>query len=181
MRLDRVSASKYLSPTIIVAGIGAVAVYFTYYRTRTFLVLAALVIVQAIVGFWRRRRGIYSWRLSMIRVLAVLCLAPTMYLDSYGVAWRNRIRFTLLGEVPQKITELKTYEDIWTDYVITMRFRADPESVRRILNGGKFERMRWADESRGFVFRPVKRNEKVLHRISVSKDYSEVFIEYAED
>lgn len=119
--------------------------------------------------------------MSVLRISTVALLFPTLYLDSYGKVWERRIRFTLKGEVPSQIVDLKTYEDIWTDYVITMQFRAEPTSVRRILESAKFRRSGTMSDQDHLEFEPVDRPEGVLHRVTVTRDYTQVFIEFAED
>ena len=158
------------------------AVYFTYKREIIFLAFVILLVLQASVGLWRRRKGVGGALLPTLRLLLIpIVLVPLLYLGSYGAVWRGRIRFTLLGDVPNGISELKTYEDIWTNYVITMRFRAEPESVRRIVTSARFQCTALADDGHRITYEPVNRHDNVLHRISVSNDFREVFIEYAAD
>ncbi len=116
----------------------------------------------------------------MLRMSTVLLLLPAVYRDSYQKVWERRIRFTLKGELPSRIVDLKTYEDIWTDYVIDMQFKAEPTSVRRILESAKFRRSRIPDKGH-LEFEPVDLPENVLHRVTVTTDYSQVWIEYAAD
>lgn len=175
-------SSRWTSPTALTLLVGTVAAYFTYARTRICLALVALLVVQLGIGIWRRAAQKYSPWLAAIRLAAIAAvLLPFVYLDSYSVIWTNRIRFTLLGEVPKGISGLKTYEDIWTDYVITMHFHADSESVKRILTNGKFRQVKIFDDNESIIFEPVNLPETVLHRITVSKSYDVIFIEYAVD
>ena len=180
--LRAILSSKFFSPTVFVLVVGGAALNLAYEHFRTAVALAILLLVQAVLGVWRRVKGRYSWKLSLARISSVLLLAPIIYLDSYQMVWERRIRFTLKGDLPSHISDLQTYEDIWTDYVITMRFKADPASVKRILTNGKFASATFQEGAdKGYIYAPVSGPKDVLHRITVSDDYTKVFIEYAAD
>jgi|GEM_PF-5576649 len=179
--LKKILSSKFFSPSLVILFVGGLAGGLAYDQFRTAIALGLLFLIQVGVGIWRRSTGRWSWKLSALRLSSVLLLAPIIYLDSYGAVWARRIRFTLKGELPQQITGLQTYEDIWTDYVITMRFKAEPSSVRRILESSKFERLEPVERPDTYVFVPVDRPADIVHQITVSRNFTEVFIEFATD
>ena len=174
--------SKYFSATAVTVLIAAVAHQLTYNRFDYVLVAAPLILVQGLLGWFLRYKAKRGVAIAVIRlVVPLIILSVVAYRHSHDVVWKNRIRWTLLGDLPTGIHILKNREDIWTDYVIVVKFQADPESVRHILQNGKFREPGYGLDPNSHLFEPTDKPKEVLHRITVNKAFDTVLIEYVED
>lgn len=173
---------KRLSPSIVTAVATVPAIYFAYRGFNVFEIAAVLVIAQMALGLVLRKLKKHSTSLDLARSgIAILALWGAFFLNSESMVWRQRVEFCLKGDLPTHISDFEGYEDIWTDYVITMKFKADSESIRKVLQNGKFRIQEPLSSSESRVYVPVDGDEKVLHRVTTDSAYSFMFIEYAAD
>lgn len=175
---------KRVSPSLITAVASVAAIYFAYRKINVFVFAALIVTLQCVVGPVFRKLKKQSARVDWVRsCVAVIALGWVSFVNTEWMVWRERIKFCLFGDIPAHITEFEGYEDIWTDYVIAMKFKADPESIRAILENGKFRipdfMSSGVDGER--VYLPVNPDEKVMHRVTTDASFSFMSIEYGVD
>lgn len=170
------------SPTALTLIVGILAIQLPYHKFRTVVVLLVAVVIQSIVGVWCRKTNRTATAIKVARIAIIpLIFLPTLYLDSYATIWKNRIEIVFLGDHPSGIIEMKVEDDIWTDYMIKGDFRANPQSVKSILNNGKFAFVEQDKSTGQSYYRPLKEKSGVIHNIWVNKEFSKVSFFYSCD